>query len=122
MSEPAATYWTPEEVASHLGCSVRTVRRRCEAGELPTLRLGPRLLRIEGHAVDATVPAPLPAGPRTVEPEWVAEVWRVSHATVLRLIKDGRLPARQAGRRYLIARRAILSLSVDATVGDDSTD
>ena len=38
--DPARPLLTVPEVADHLRVSVKTVRRRIESGELPTLRIG----------------------------------------------------------------------------------
>ena len=42
---PAEPLLTVEQVALQMSCSIRTIRRRIKAGELPVIRDG-RLLRI----------------------------------------------------------------------------
>jgi excisionase family DNA binding protein len=42
---------TLADVASALGCSVATVKRRVADGTIPVIRIGPRTMRVnEGHA------------------------------------------------------------------------
>jgi excisionase family DNA binding protein len=39
-------YLTPGEIAASLRCSERAVRRLIERGELPAVRVGPRITRV----------------------------------------------------------------------------
>ncbi|MFD2235949.1 helix-turn-helix domain-containing protein [Aureimonas populi] len=45
--------YTPETLAERWGCSARHIRRMCKSGELPSFRLGGRLLRIRADDVDS---------------------------------------------------------------------
>lgn len=77
----SARYLLPQEAAQLLGVSRRTVLRRIDLEELPTLRLGGRLRRVEAQAVRPSAPAPHPTrGPLTAME--LAELWRVSASTV----------------------------------------
>lgn len=76
-----ARYLLPQEAAQLLGVSRRTVLRRIDTEELPALRLGERLHRIEAQAIRPGAPTPHPIqGPLTAME--LAELWRVSPATV----------------------------------------
>ena len=56
--EPLLTY---RESAAFLNCSVDTVRRRVQAGDIPAYRIGPRALRIKKRDLLA-LGRPLQAG------------------------------------------------------------
>lgn len=49
---PMSRALTPEDVADELEVSARTVRRWCEAGELPATKAGPKLWKIEREAFE----------------------------------------------------------------------
>lgn len=48
-----AVLYTPRDVAERWQVSVRTVQVMIERGELPALRLGPKLIRIHPNTVEA---------------------------------------------------------------------
>lgn len=49
------TLLTPDQVAERLAVSARTVRRLAAAGELPAVRIGPRLLRFDPERVERRI-------------------------------------------------------------------
>ena len=49
---PMSRALTPEDVADELEVSARTVRRWCEAGEMPATKAGPKLWKIEREAFE----------------------------------------------------------------------
>jgi len=54
------------EAAEHLGCSVRTIRRRISAGEITGYRFGPRLLRVDLEELECSLrPIPTAGAGRT---------------------------------------------------------
>lgn len=44
--------YSPETLAAYWGCSARHIRRMCRDGELPSFKLGGRLLRIRADDVE----------------------------------------------------------------------
>jgi excisionase family DNA binding protein len=49
------------EAAEYTRTSERTIRRRISDGTLTGYRMGPRLIRVDQHELDATL-SPIPAG------------------------------------------------------------
>lgn len=48
----AATYVSLQQAADIMSCSVKTIRRRIAAGELPARRIGSRMIRIDAADLD----------------------------------------------------------------------
>jgi excisionase family DNA binding protein len=44
--------YTPESLAERWGCSPRHIRKMCKVGELPSFKLGGKLLRIRADVVE----------------------------------------------------------------------
>lgn len=111
-------YLTVAEVADALGIHRRTAWRRAILGDLPTLRLSTRLLRIEARAVLGPERAARPwpdHAPVQVEIGWLADLWRVSPSTLVRMARDGELPLQQRRRTWVGDRRRVLSFVIDHT-------
>lgn len=52
-TQDARVWLSPDEAATVLGVTTKTLRTRIAAGELPAYRFGPRLVRIDRADLDA---------------------------------------------------------------------
>ena len=65
MTEPATRRWASLiEAAAHIGVSEKTIRRMISDGEITGYRMGPRLIRVDLHELDALM-RPIP--PATIK-------------------------------------------------------
>ncbi len=97
--------------ANRLGVSAMTVRRRIKSGEIRGVRFGGawRILAPERGS-----PSQLP---EVCSVRQVANSLDVSELTVQRLIRQGRLSAFKAGRRWWIPRNVVVALLAEPIRG-----
>lgn len=113
-------YLTTDEVAERLLLRPRTVRRRIEAGVLPTLRLTPKLLRVEAAAVDPEAPVVLPETPPLISTAWLAHFFRIHPRWAQRFAQKGIIPMHKRGGDWVMSRRELWGFLADHTTGDEA--
>lgn len=116
-------YLTPGEVAQLLGVVPRSVTRRIDLGELPTLDIHPQIRRVEAAALLEDADAPLPPGPTLVTVPWLAPLLRLHVISVQKLVVRGCIPmwkqGGQANGRYTMHRRELWHWLMRSTRGDE---
>lgn len=105
------------QVSAVLGLSLDTVHRRLAAGDVPHIRITPRLLRCEARAVRPDAPAPVPPGPEIVSSAWVAQVLQLHRRTVHQLAWSGLLPGHLLDGRWVFRRTDLERLVERLVVG-----
>ncbi len=114
VAPQAHAYLTTQEAAEHLGCTRQWVLQRIGARNVPALLFGGNV-RVEARTFVPSAPAPEPVK-AVLSVADVAQLWRVSRRTVLRLIALGILRAELRGGRFVLTRRQVLRFLADHTI------
>lgn len=103
-------FYTPEEVATILDVSVRTVYRLLESNQLDGTQISQRTYRIYGADLADYLGVEAPVKDNDADTHSMMTVretatyLRVSRATIYRLARDEEIPAVQVGRSWRFSR------------------
>jgi len=111
------SYLTIAETADMLGVARQTVRRRVYSGLLPSLWLGPRLIRVEARCIVQDAPPPVQSWPAAIGVGDLASAWRLHPRTIHALAGAGLIPGHRVHGQWAFRPRELAELVRRLTTG-----